>query len=353
MSRRLDWNSDGANWPNRASSRFVRAGGLDWHVQVMGKGPVLLLVHGTGAGTHSWRDLAPLLAKHFTVVAPDLPGHGFTGKASASQLSLPGMAIALGALLGALKTAPDIVVGHSAGAAVLLRMAIDKTILPKAIVSLNGAIQPFAGLAGQIFAPIARVLALWPAVPSLFAWRASDPGVVGDLLRRTGSRIDPEGAAQYGLLARNPAHVGAALGMMANWDLPALNRELGKVPCPVLLIAGALDEMVPSSDARITLGMIPDARLVRLKGLGHLAHEEQPVLVACLIDDVFHGRDLKLDPAIGKDIGRDMGRDMSSAATRGRVPHVPAAAERQANGYQRSGRTGNTAVSNVSTRKTT
>ena len=50
MSRRLDWNSDGAKWPNRESSRFVRAGGLDWHVQVMGKGkgPVLLLLHQIG-----------------------------------------------------------------------------------------------------------------------------------------------------------------------------------------------------------------------------------------------------------------------------------------------------------------
>ncbi len=356
MSRRLHWNSDGANWPNRASSRFVRAGGLDWHVQVMGKGPVLLLLHGTGASTHSWRDLAPLLAKRFTVVAPDLPGHGFTGEASPSQLSLPGMAKAVGALLSELNLKPDMGVGHSAGAAVLLRMAIDTSVVLKAIVSLNGAIQPFPGLAGQIFAPIARILALWPAVPSLFAWRASDPGVVGDLLRRTGSRIDPEGAAQYGLLARNPAHVGAALGMMANWDLPSLTRDLGKVSCPVLLIAGALDEMVPSSDARITQGMIPAARAVRLKGLGHLAHEEQPVLVAGLIDDVFHGRELKLDTAMGRDIGRDLGRDLGrdvgSLATKAGQTHASAAGERQTSSHQRAGRTGRPVLGTIATRKT-
>ncbi len=303
MSRRLDWDRDGAKWPNRAAGRFVDAGGLRWHVQVMGKGPALLLLHGTGASTHSWRDLAPLLAKMFTVIAPDLPGHGFTGEASPSQLSLPGMSIAIGALLTELGLKPEIGVGHSAGAAILLRMALDGGIAPRAIVSLNGAVQPFPGLAGQLFAPIARVLALWPAVPSLFAWRASDPGVVGDLLRRTGSRIDPEGAAQYGLLARNPAHVGAALGMMANWDLPSLTRDLAKVRCPVLLIAGALDEMVPSADATRTQGMLPAARVVRLKGLGHLAHEEQPVLVAGLIDDMFHGRELRLDPAKGRDMG--------------------------------------------------
>ena len=52
--------------------------GLRWHVQMMGTGPQVLLLHGAGAATHSWRDVAPLLARDFTVIAPDLPGHGFT-----------------------------------------------------------------------------------------------------------------------------------------------------------------------------------------------------------------------------------------------------------------------------------
>ena len=78
----LSWERDGRDWPNREASRFVEAGGLRWHVQQMGRGPVLLLLHGTGASTHSWRALLPLLAKSFTVVAPDLPGHGFTATPS-------------------------------------------------------------------------------------------------------------------------------------------------------------------------------------------------------------------------------------------------------------------------------
>ena len=85
----------GAGWPNRDASRTVRAAGLDWHVQVAGAGPVLLLAHGTGAATHSWRGMVPLLARHFTVVAPDLPGHGFTQAPANARMSLPGMAAAL------------------------------------------------------------------------------------------------------------------------------------------------------------------------------------------------------------------------------------------------------------------
>lgn len=93
MTRSPDWNVEGRDWPNRGSSRFVEAGGLRWHVQVMGEGPALLLLHGTGAATHSWRDIAPLLAKTHTVVAMDLPGHGFTAMpARPTDCSLPQVA---------------------------------------------------------------------------------------------------------------------------------------------------------------------------------------------------------------------------------------------------------------------
>jgi magnesium chelatase accessory protein len=73
VSRPLDWERDGKGWPNREASRFVRAAGIRWQVQSWGRGPTLLLVHGTGAATHSWRDLAPLLARRFTLVAPTSP----------------------------------------------------------------------------------------------------------------------------------------------------------------------------------------------------------------------------------------------------------------------------------------
>ena len=56
------WDHDGADWPHRHSSIFVHAAGLRWHVQQMGRGPVVLLIHGTSAATHSFRGLAPLLA---------------------------------------------------------------------------------------------------------------------------------------------------------------------------------------------------------------------------------------------------------------------------------------------------
>ena len=125
-----DWRVQGKTWPNREASSFVVAGGLRWHVQQMGEGPVLLLLHGAGAATHSWRDLAPLLARDFRVIAPDLPGHGFTDTPPAEGLSLPGMARSLTSLLQALGVKPFMAVGHSAGAALAIRLALGRTDRP-------------------------------------------------------------------------------------------------------------------------------------------------------------------------------------------------------------------------------
>ncbi len=279
----LDWARDGADWPNRAASRFVQAGGLDWHVQVMGNGPPLLLVHGTGASTHSWRDLMPLLARDFTVVAPDLPGHGFTSAAPPRRQSLPGMARGVAALLATIGLDPVAAVGHSAGAAIVARMSLDKMMAPRALISLNGALMPWGGAGARLLSPLAQLIAASPFMPRFFAWRASDRAVVDRLLRGTGSTIDPVGADLYARMARNPGHVAAALGMMANWDPAGLAADLPHLIPRLTLIVGSSDGTIPPSQAQRVRRIVPGATLISLPGLGHLAHEERPAEHAALI----------------------------------------------------------------------
>lgn len=278
-----NWARDGADWPNRAASRFVHAGGLRWHVQMMGQGPPMLLLHGTGAATHSWAGLLPLLAPHFTLVAPDLPGHGFTDTPPARGLSLPGMAAGVTALLKALGIEPAFAVGHSAGGAIAARMVLDQKIAPRALVGLNAALMPFDGIAGFLFTPIARLLVTVPPVTRLFAWRGSDPRFVERLLRDTGSTIGPEGAAFYARLVGSPKHVAAALGMMANWDLRPLAQALPQLPVPLVLVVGSNDRTTRPSDSRRVRAMVPGSTIVTLPGLGHLAHEERPDHVASIL----------------------------------------------------------------------
>ncbi|MBK1681342.1 alpha/beta fold hydrolase BchO [Rhodocyclus tenuis] len=284
MSSGLDWESAGHDWPNRAASRFVEAAGLRWHVQQMGAGPMLLLVHGTGAATHSWRALAPLLARNFTVIAPDLPGHGFTSAAPAAGLSLPGMASALTGLLQQLDVAPQIVVGHSAGAAILARMCLDGGISPRALISLNGALLPLTGVPGHLYLPMARLFASLPLMPRLVAWRAGNPALLKQMLASTGSTIDAEGERCYLQLVRSPRHVAAAIGMMANWELAELERALPRLPVPLVLVVGAIDGTVPPAHAQRVAKRLTQAQIVSLPGLGHLAHEEDPAGVAALIE---------------------------------------------------------------------
>jgi magnesium chelatase accessory protein len=279
-----DWLTDGADWPQRAASRFVTAGGLRWHVQVLGQGPTLLLVHGTGASTHSWAELAPLLARHFTVVAPDLPGHGFTDPLPPRRLSLPGMAQALAQLVQELKLPPQVAVGHSAGAAILLRMTLDALIAPRAVVALNGALLPFTGVAGLLFLPLAKLLSLNPWLPRLFAWRALDRGAVERLVESTGSKLTERQVDLYVRLLRRAAHVQGALDMMANWDLRALANDLPRLAVPLTLVVAERDGTVPPAQAEQVRALLPAARILRLPGVGHLAHEEQAVQVAAAIE---------------------------------------------------------------------
>jgi magnesium chelatase accessory protein len=289
----LDFQRDGADWPHRAASRFVVAGGLRFHVQVARSeaagGAAVLLLHGLGAASHSWRGLLPLLARHATVIAPDLPGHGFSelprpaASARTHPLSLPSMAASIAALLDTLGLAPALVVGHSAGAAIAARLVLDGRVAPRALVSLNGALLPFRGVAGAVFSPAARLLARLPLVPELVTALVGDNASVARMLRETGSAIDPEGLRLYARLVRDPGHVAGALGMMANWDLAALYRDLRRLRPAPLLLAGRGDRTVPPADARRLAALIPGAEAAFLPGLGHLMHEERPDLVAACI----------------------------------------------------------------------
>ena len=291
MSARLHWETDGANWPHRAASRFVSSSGLLWHVQHWRRSaPVVVLIHGTGASSHSWRDMVPLLEPHCELVLMDLPGHAFTsmpvGGPSSSMMSMPGMAQALAALFDALAIRPTLVVGHSAGAAVAVRMCLDHLIQPRSLLSINGALTPLEGLSGRIFSPLAKVLTLAPLVPELFAWRAAGPAVLDRLIHGTGSTLNPEGVALYRQLVSNPGHAAGALGMMANWDLPKLWRDLPHLMTPLNLVVGANDHIVsPDTGLRVASALTAQPRPVvqTLPGLGHLAHEEAPELIAARI----------------------------------------------------------------------
>ncbi len=264
------------------SERTVQAGGLRWHVRVEGAGPAMLLLHGTGASSHSFGALVPRLAARFTVVVPDLPGHARTSTPGAAGLSVDGMAASTAALLDALAMRPRVAVGHSAGAAVLVRMALDRRLALDALVGLNAALLPLDGPM-RVFSPMAKLLALAPGVPRLVSRLARDDRSVRRLVDGTGSRIDDDGARHYAALVRDPAHVAGAIGMMASWNLDRTWAQMPALRPTPLLIVGGNDRTVSPRQAARVAARVPGTRIVERPRLGDLAHEEWPSVVAALI----------------------------------------------------------------------
>lgn len=284
MSLKLpDWRVEGRDWPHSAHSRFVSCGALRWHVQVMGSGPAVLLIHGTGASSHSFRDLMPLLAERFTVVASDLPGHAFSTALPSFTPSPPSIAAALSELLLELKLTPIVAIGHSAGAAVIARMALDGMMQPQLLVGLGAALVPFRGVANSFFSPAARLLSQSGLAAQLIAMRARDLNSVDRLVRSTGSVLGSRGVQLYQRLARYPGHVAGVLAMLAVWDLDSLFADLPKLRTPFLFLAGEGDSAIPLAQQREVAARTPGARLIVVSRTGHLLHEEQPAAVAQLI----------------------------------------------------------------------
>jgi magnesium chelatase accessory protein len=239
-----------------------------------------LLLHGTGAASHSWRHLAPLMAAGFEVLAPDLPGHGHTRGPANVDLSLPGMAGAIAQWLQVLGVRPQLLVGHSAGAAIAARWWLDHVpdagTLP--LVALNAALRPLGGI-GRMFSPVARLLPFNPLVPAVFSWHAAQPMVLRRLLAGTGSVIDAEGERLYAALVADSRHTAGALRMMASWELEPLQPLLPRLGAQLHLIAGGADRTLPASESESVHRQVRGSSLTVLPGLGHLAHEEDAAAV--------------------------------------------------------------------------
>jgi magnesium chelatase accessory protein len=194
------------------------------------------------------------------------------------------MAAAVSGLLRILNVNPVRAVGHSAGAAVLVRMAVERLFAPQDIISFNGAFFPVTGVAGQFFSPLAKTFANATLVQKLFS-KMADRKAVERLLRDTGSTIDAEGITLYQKLFSNEGHIAGTLGMMAAWDLHWVPQDLKNLPVPMTLVFASGDRTIPPARAAEAAKLVPHSSLIEIKGLGHLAHEEDPTGAAAIIAD--------------------------------------------------------------------
>ncbi len=277
----MNWDDYKPFWPNADKSRFVTIGPHHWHLQEAGRGPCVLLLHGAGASTHSWRDVLPNLARDHRVVAIDLPGQGFTRLADLSRCGLEAMSADIARLLSAEGLVPEIIVGHSAGAAIALRLALDLPRPPRAVVAINGALGNFHRPSSDILSQLTMMVARTPLPVVGFAWIASSHGVVRRLISRTGSTLDHRGVEYYRRLLSDRGHVAATVAMMSQWDVtPLARRPPSACRRTCSSWSGTGTWRCRRKPPRSSQRPIPGAQVEVFRGLGHLLHEEQPAAAA-------------------------------------------------------------------------
>ena len=273
----MDWRRYKADWPNAEASYFVSSGKHEWHIQKKGSGLSLLLLHGTGASTHSWDGLFQRLSMSYEVIAIDLPGHGFAKLGTKQRSSLTHMAADILTLCHDQAIKPDVVIGHSAGAAIALELS--KSVSLTGVIGINAALSKFGGIASWAFPVIAKFISLNPFVPNILAGLGQNPHRVEKLIRETGSQLTATQLSRYQVLFQDRDHVEGALLMMSQWNLERLLLNLSLLKTPTLLLAGAADGTVPPSVSRSISDKMARASFAELPELGHLAHEEQPDLI--------------------------------------------------------------------------
>ena len=271
-------------------SRFVACKPHRWHVQEAGQGPLLLLLHGAGGGAQSWRHLFPLLIQSNRVICIDLPGQGFTKMGLHRRCGLDEMADDVLALCHDQSWIPDMIIGHSAGAAISLRMA--EMMQPNAprIVGINAALGNFDGLAGVVFPIIAKTLAMVPFVADIFKASATRPKSVERLIEGMGSHLPTKDLRWYRALVGSRDHVNGTLQMMAQWTLDGLLERLPENTANAILIAATGDKAVPHKISKTCAEKMPNGNYHEIFGLGHLLHEEDAPMIANLIQSFLELR---------------------------------------------------------------
>ncbi|MEM9433406.1 MAG: alpha/beta fold hydrolase BchO [Pseudomonadota bacterium] len=280
----MNWERVKHTWPNASASRFVSVAPHQWFVQETGTGGTVLLLHGAGGSSHSWRDVFPALADSFNVITIDLPGQGFTRLGAKSRCGIKDISADIETLLGEIEAdSLQAIIGHSAGVAIALQLALNGNCCSNEtrIIGINAALGHFKGLAGMLFPVLAKALSRAPFIPEVFAQTAN----ADRLIASTGSKIDMAGMEQYRQLIADPDHVAATLAMMSQWHLDPLLAALPKINQKTLFLAGARDKTVPPDTSERAANRMPNATFECWEDFGHLIHEEVPEQIAARIRD--------------------------------------------------------------------
>jgi pimeloyl-ACP methyl ester carboxylesterase len=261
-----------------------------WFFREQGQGPPLLLLHGLGANSFSWRHNLEPLSRHYRVLAPDLPSHGRTPGSALPDFRLETLAADIIAFLDRRGVEKAAVVGNSLGGGLALLLARH---YPERVAALV-LIAPAAALrrVPLIFYPL-RLPGLGLAVAACLG-----PWILPLALRMIYHRrelITPEVVAGYAPTFSTLAHRLALRRLCREIEprpLTQVESLLKGIHQPVSLIWGQEDRILPVQQADFLKAHLPQAQFHLLPEIGHTPHEEDPAAVNEIII-AFLGRSLK------------------------------------------------------------
>ena len=311
--------------PAVRSERIVLHG-HDVHYRIGGEGPAIVLIHGITSTSETWSDVLPWLAERYTVLAPDLMGHGESAKPR-GDYSLGAYASGVRDLMIALGIERATFVGHSLGGGVALQLAYQ---FPE---RLDRLVLVSSGGLGREVHLILRLTAL-PAAEYVLPLLVAEPlrnvgGAVAGMFGRLGLRagLDLEeiarGFASLGDVDARQAFVHTARSIidLDGQRVSATDRLYLAAGVPSLLVWGERDRIIPAHHGRAAHRAMPGSRLEVFPTAGHFPHRDDPRRFVELLTDFMEDT----EPA---DLGMDELREL--VLRRGRQRALPRAPRRAA-----------------------
>lgn len=273
------WDDHAEKVTHSEHSKFVEVDGINIHYQEFGEKslPTLLLVHGFTASNYVWKTVAPMLADQgFHVVAPDLPGFGFSEKPSWYDYSIASNSRILQRFLNLLGIGRATLVGSSYGGAVCMWFTLDnpervaKLVLIDAVCNNDPKNHPVLKLAevpgvGEVITPF---LVDSKTFLKMRMQKTIDPANHHLITRE---RID----SIHRPIAAADGHRSVLL-TSRNWDASRIEEDVHLIDQPTLIIWGENDKVIPLRDGEYLYETILNSRMVVLKECGHVPQEEKP-----------------------------------------------------------------------------
>lgn len=261
-------------------SRFIEVNGITVHYKMAGSGrPALVLLHGFAASTFSWREVIGPMSEGGTVVAFDRPGFGLTERplrwTGRNPYNPEVQADLTVGLMDALGIERAVLVGNSAGGTTALLTALTYPERVEALVLVDPAIS-VRGMTPAWLRPFLNTPQMRHLGP-LLARQIREWGVdLGRSAWHDPSKLTPEIWEGYAKLVR-VENWDRALWEVTRASRPlGLERRLGEVQVPVLVITGDDDRLIPPEQSIRLAGEIPGAQLVVIPECGHVPQEECP-----------------------------------------------------------------------------